>query len=168
MIRKLLIANCGEIAIRIARTAAEMGIATVAIGPADDARALHLRRADEAVELPGRGAAAYLDIEAVIAAGCDAVHPGYGFLSENADFAAAAEAAGLKFIGPTPQSLALYGDKLQARALAVKYGVATLGGSGGALDLAGAQAFFLRSFLRGLNDPQNGRRWRRARYENRL
>ncbi|MFT6450667.1 MAG: acetyl/propionyl-CoA carboxylase alpha subunit/acetyl-CoA carboxylase carboxyltransferase component [Halocynthiibacter sp.] len=146
MIRKLLIANRGEIAIRIARTAAEMGIATVAIGPADEALALHLKRADEAVELPGRGAAAYLDIEAVIAAGvamgCDAVHPGYGFLSENAAFAEAAEAAGLQFIGPTPQSLALYGDKLQARALAIKHGVATLGGSGGALDLAGAQAFF--------------------------
>lgn len=146
MIHKLLIANRGEIAIRIARTAAEMGIATVAIGPADEAHALHLLRGDEAVELPGHGASAYLNIEAVISAGlakgCDAVHPGYGFLSENAKFAQAAEAAGMHFVGPRAESLALYGDKLKARELAVKLGVPTLGGSGGALDLAGAEAFF--------------------------
>ena len=88
--KKLLIANRGEIAIRIARAAADAGIATVAIHPADDALSLHVRVADEAVEIPGRGARAYLDIDAVVkaakSAGCDAVHPGYGFLSENAGF----------------------------------------------------------------------------------
>ena len=85
--QKLLIANRGEIAIRIARAAAETGLKTAAIYPADDAASLHVRTADESHEIPGRGARAYLDIEAVIAAakaaGCDALHPGYGFLSEN-------------------------------------------------------------------------------------
>src|SRR6266540_5653071 len=84
---KLLIANRGEIAIRIARAAGDAGLATVAIHSADDAQSLHVRAADAAHEIPGRGARAYLDIEAVIAAakatGCDALHPGYGFLSEN-------------------------------------------------------------------------------------
>ncbi len=89
--KKLLIANRGEIAIRIARAAGETGLATVAIYPADDALSLHVRSADESCEIPGRGARAYLDIEAVVAAakatGCDALHPGYGFLSENAALA---------------------------------------------------------------------------------
>ena len=89
--QKLLIANRGEIAIRIARAAGDAGLATVAIYSADDAQSLHVRAADAAYEIPGRGARAYLDIEAVIAAakatGCDAVHPGYGFLSENAALA---------------------------------------------------------------------------------
>jgi len=101
--KKLLIANRGEIAIRIARAAADAGIATVAIQPADDALSLHVRVADEAVEIPGRGARAYLDIEAVVkaatSAGCDAVHPGYGFLSENAAFAKACAGAGMTFVG---------------------------------------------------------------------
>src|SRR3954453_16141212 len=91
--KKLLIANRGEIAIRIARAAADSGIATVAIHPDDDALSLHVRAADEAHAIPGRGARAYLDIEAVIAAtkatGCDALHPGYGFLSENSALARA-------------------------------------------------------------------------------
>src|SRR6202163_3511026 len=91
--QKLLIANRGVIAIRIARAAGEAGLATVAIYAADDALSLHVRAADEAQEIPGRGARAYLDIEAVIAAakaiGCDALHPGYGFLSENSALARA-------------------------------------------------------------------------------
>ncbi|MBX6741253.1 MAG: hypothetical protein IRY87_04295, partial [Acetobacteraceae bacterium] len=90
---RLLIANRGEIAIRIARAAAECGLRTVAIFSEDDARSLHVRRADEARPLRGSGPSAYLDIAQVIAvareAGCDAVHPGYGFLSENAGFARA-------------------------------------------------------------------------------
>src|ERR1700677_2919408 len=101
-LKKLLIANRGEIAIRIARTAAEMGLATVAVYAEDDAASLHTRRADEAVALKGVGAAAYLDIEGIVVAakttGCDAVHPGYGFLSENATFARACAAAGLTFV----------------------------------------------------------------------
>ncbi len=115
MLRKLLIANRGEIAIRIARTAAEMGIETVAVHSSDDAASLHIKKADRAVGLAGAGAAAYLDVDGIIAAatgaGCDAVHPGYGFLSENAALATACAKAGLIFVGPEPETLALFGDK---------------------------------------------------------
>lgn len=142
---RLLIANRGEIALRIARTAAELGIETVAVHPADDAGSLHVLRADIAAELPGRGARAYLDIDAVVAAaqssGCDMVHPGYGFLSENSDFAAALDRAGLTFVGPRAESLALYGDKLKARALAQDHDVPVLPGTG-AIDAEGAADFF--------------------------
>ncbi|MGY8960789.1 MAG: biotin carboxylase N-terminal domain-containing protein, partial [Alphaproteobacteria bacterium] len=111
LIKKVLIANRGEIAIRIARTAAVMGIGTVAVYAEDDAAALHTRYADEAIKLDGRGVAAYLDIAGLIAkaleSDCDAVHPGYGFLSENAAFAGACDAAGLTFVGPTVATLEL-------------------------------------------------------------
>jgi acetyl/propionyl-CoA carboxylase alpha subunit/acetyl-CoA carboxylase carboxyltransferase component len=141
----ILIANRGEIALRIARAAASLGLRAVALHSSDDANALHVLRADEAVALPGRGAAGYLDIEAVVAAarsaGCDAVHPGYGFLSENADFAEACAAAGLTFIGPTPDMLRLFGDKTAARTLAMACGVPVLGGSERASDVASAQSF---------------------------
>lgn len=103
---RLLIANRGEIAIRIARAASESGLATVAVYPFDDALSLHVRAADECYEIPGRGARAYLDIEAVIAAakatGCDALHPGYGFLSENALLARRCAEEGIIFVGPSP------------------------------------------------------------------
>ena len=116
---KLLVANRGEIAIRIMRAAAELGHSTVAIAPRDDAGSLHTGKADEAVTLEGRGTAAYLDIDAVVAAageaGCDAVHPGYGFLAENADFAKACVEAGLTFAGPREETLRLFGDKAAAR-----------------------------------------------------
>lgn len=142
---RVLIANRGEIAIRIARTLAEQGMESVAIHPADDAGSLHVLRADHAVLLPGRGARAYLDVAAVVQtgvdAGCDMVHPGYGFLSESSAFCAAVEAAGMRFVGPAADALALYGDKLRARALAVDLGVPVLPGTG-AVDAAGAQAFF--------------------------
>lgn len=104
---KLLIANRGEIAIRIARAAAETGLAAVAIYPSDDALSLHVRAADEAHEIPGRGARAYLDVEGVIAAakarGCDALHPGYGFLSENPLLARRCAEEGIAFVGPSPR-----------------------------------------------------------------
>ena len=145
-IKKLLIANRGEIALRIARTATEAGIATCAIAPADDLGSLHVLRADQVVTLPGQGARAYLDIAAVISAGleagCDAVHPGYGFLSENAEFARAAHEAGMIFVGPTAESLDTYGDKLSARALADRVGVPTLPGTSDPVDAQGAAAFF--------------------------
>ncbi len=143
---KLLVANRGEIAIRVMRAAADLGIATVAIHPADDAGSLHVRAADEARLLPGRGAAAYLDIAAVVAAaketGADAVHPGYGFLAENPAFAQACEDAGLTFVGPTPAMLALFGDKVAARELAQRSDVPTLRGTHGPTDLETATQFF--------------------------
>jgi acetyl/propionyl-CoA carboxylase alpha subunit/acetyl-CoA carboxylase carboxyltransferase component len=146
MIRKLLIANRGEIALRVLRAAADLGVSTVAVHAHDDAASPHLRLADEAVALEGSGPRAYLDIERLLAiaraSGCDAVHPGYGFLSERADFAAACEAAGLVFVGPTVDQLALFGDKARARALAADCGVPLLPGSAQAVSLAQAQAFF--------------------------
>ncbi len=143
--KKLLIANRGEIAVRIARTAAEMEIGSVAVFSEDDAASLHVKRADAAVALKGSGPAAYLDIDQVVAAaqaaGCEAVHPGYGFLSENAAFARACEAAGLRFVGPTPETLELFGDKARARGLAQGCGVPVLAGSEGPATLEEAQAF---------------------------
>lgn len=145
MFKKLLIANRGEIAIRIAATASELGIGTVAIYPEDDAASLHILRADEAVAIPGTGAAAYLDIgevvRAAVNAGCDAIHPGYGFLSENAAFARACAEAGLTFVGPSPETLAVLGDKARARALAAEAGAPVLPGSPGAVAAEQAAAF---------------------------
>ncbi|SJZ77394.1 Acetyl/propionyl-CoA carboxylase, alpha subunit [Enhydrobacter aerosaccus] len=146
MLKKLLIANRGEIAIRIAQAAAELGIATVGVFSDDDANSLHIKRVDEAVPLNGRGAAPYLDIAAVIAAakatGCDAIHPGYGFLSENAALARDCAEAGLVFVGPTPEQLDLFGDKARARDHAATCGVPVLPGTDGRTDVAGATAFF--------------------------
>ena len=117
-IRSLLIANRGEIAIRIARAAADLGIRSVAVYSHDDAESLHTRIADEAVALDARGVPAYLDIEAIVAAaaaaGCDAVHPGYGFLAENAALARACADAGITFVGPSIANLELFGDKGRA------------------------------------------------------
>src|SRR5580700_7785095 len=142
----LLIANRGEIAIRIIRAAAEMGIRTVAVFPDDDAASLHTPRADEARRLNGAGAAAYLDGEQIIAlakaAGCDAIHPGYGFLSENAGFARRCADAGVTFVGPRAEMLELFGDKVQARALAGRCGVPILRGTSAATSLDEARRFF--------------------------
>ncbi|WP_374657709.1 carboxyl transferase domain-containing protein [Phenylobacterium sp.] len=144
-VKKLLIANRGEIAVRIARTAAEMGIETLAVFSTDDAASLHTRQADAAHALGLAGPAAYLDAEAILAAArehaCDAIHPGYGFLSENAAFARACAAAGVTFVGPDPETLDLFGDKGAARALAARCDVPVLAGSDGGVSLAGAQAF---------------------------
>ena len=144
-ISRLLIANRGEIAIRIARAAAEFGARSVAVHGADDAGSLHTRMADEAAALPGRGPAAWLDsaalIDAARARGCDAAHPGYGFLAENAEFAEACAAAGLAFVGPAPETLRLFGDKARARAAAQAAGLPVLAGTPGAATLADARAF---------------------------
>ena len=143
--RKILIANRGEIALRIARAAAELDIPSVAVFPADDALSAHARVCDEAIELPGAGSAAYLSAQAVLAAAaradCDAVHPGYGFLSENPGFARSAAAADLVFIGPSPETLDMFGDKAKARALARACGVPTPEGADQAVTLAEAAAF---------------------------
>ncbi|MBW2384077.1 MAG: carbamoyl-phosphate synthase large subunit [Deltaproteobacteria bacterium] len=130
---KLLVANRGEIAIRVLRAAADLGVPSVAVASQDDASSLHLRLADEIRMLPGDGPAAYLDGETLVAAaldtGCDALHPGYGFLSESAAFARQCETAGLVFIGPRPETLEQLGDKTAARALAESAGIPVLRGA---------------------------------------
>ena len=144
--KSLLVANRGEIAIRVMRAAAELGIPTVAIFSEDDAQSLHIRKADDARPLRGRGAAAYLDIDQIIAvareAGCDAIHPGYGFLSENAAFARRCAEAGIVFVGPRPEVLDLFGDKIRARKLAEKSGVPVLRGTNGATSIDDVRKFF--------------------------
>ena len=145
-VTKLLIANRGEIAVRVARAAADLGLPTVAVHSQDDARSVHLRVADEARALPGRGAAAYLNGRAIIeiaeAAGCDAIHPGYGFLAEHAAFAKACGEAGLTFIGPDVAHLELLGDKVRARKAAIAADVAIIRGPDHAVSLGEAKAFF--------------------------
>ena len=135
MIKRLLVANRGEIAVRIMATASVLGIETVAVYPADDAACGHVSRADAVVELPGAGAAAYLDVDAVVGAaagaGCDMLHPGYGFLSERPQLAARCAEAGVRFAGPAPGVLALFGDKTAARARARELGVPVLAGTDG-------------------------------------
>ncbi|OLF55684.1 acetyl-CoA carboxylase family protein [Pseudomonas chlororaphis] len=145
MFHRLLIANRGEIAIRIARACADLNIRSVALYAEDDGASLHTRQADLAVPLKGRGVPAYLDMQQLIAIareqGCDAVHPGYGFLSENARFARLCEDAGLRFIGPCPQVLQLFGDKAAARALAETCDVPLVRGINRAVSLDEARAF---------------------------
>jgi acetyl/propionyl-CoA carboxylase alpha subunit/acetyl-CoA carboxylase carboxyltransferase component len=145
-VSKLLIANRGEIAIRIARAAADIGLPTVAVHSEDDVRSLHLRVADEVQVLPGQGAGAYLNAANVIAAaqaaGCDAIHPGYGFLAERGDFCRSCTEAGLTFIGPEVAHLELFGDKARARAAAIAADVQVIRGTDRAVSLDEARAFF--------------------------
>jgi len=144
-IRRLLIANRGEIAVRIARAARAEGIATVVAHAEDEAGAPFLAAADEAHALAGTGPAAHLSVEAVVAAavaaGCDAIHPGYGFLSENPALAIACREAGLTFVGPGVHQLETFGDKLRGRAAAVAAGVPVLAATDGPTDRATAEAF---------------------------
>ena len=135
MFRKILIANRGEIALRLVRAVRDLGAVSVAVYAQDDAQAPHVRHADEALALDATGPRAYLDAARLIALAqansCDAIHPGYGFLSERADFAQACVQAGIAFIGPTAEQLALFGDKARARALAEECGVPLMPGSAG-------------------------------------
>lgn len=133
MFEKILIANRGEIAVRIMRTCKRMGIGTVAVYSDADSRGLHRQMADEAVHIGGAPAGeSYLNVENIISAslstGCGAVHPGYGFLSENSHFARAVKAAGLVFIGPPAEAISLMGDKIASKELAVKAGVPVIPG----------------------------------------
>ena len=146
-ISKLLVANRSEIAIRVFRSATELGIPTVAIYSHEDRYALHRFKADEAYKIGKKGEPirAYLDIDSIVGlakdVGADAIHPGYGFLSERAEFARACGAAGIKFVGPSVAALEGLGDKTSARAIAIKAGVPILGGTKGAVDdLQEAQA----------------------------
>ncbi len=147
----ILVANRGEVAIRVMRAAAELGIRTLAVFSEDDARSLHTQKADRVEPLRGTGAAAYLDAEQIVAlakqAGCDAVHPGYGFLSENAAFARRCAEEGIAFVGPRAETLDLFGNKGQARALAERCGVPILPGTSGPTSLDQA-----REFLEALGD----------------
>ena len=134
MFKKILIANRGEIALRIVRACKELGVRSVAVHSEADARALHVRFADEAVCIgPAPASKSYLNIPAIISAAeitaADAIHPDYGFLSENAEFARICAKCGLKFIGPTPEAMQAWGDKVTARGNAAKYGLPLLPGS---------------------------------------
>ncbi len=141
----VLIANRGEIAIRIANACADLGIRSVGVYAQDDQASLHTRQVDEAVALAGRGVPAYLDGAQLItianAQGCEAIHPGYGFLAENAEFADQCAEAGITLIGPGAETLRLFGDKAAARALAAKCQVPLVQGSAQAVSLEEARAF---------------------------
>jgi len=147
-IQSLLIANRGEIAIRIGRACAELGIRTVGVYAQDDVQSLHVRQVDRAIALQGSGPKAYLDIQQLVAAartaGCTAVHPGYGFLSENPQFARACRQAGLIFVGPRTELLEQFGNKTQARSLAQRLYVPILLGTLDPVTVEEAAAF-LRS-----------------------
>jgi acetyl-CoA carboxylase biotin carboxylase subunit len=136
--KKILIANRGEIALRIIRACKEMGIKTVAVHSTADAHALHVRFADQSVCIgPPKSADSYLNVPSIISAAeitdSEAIHPGYGFLAENASFAEVCNSAGIKFIGPSPESIKLMGDKAKARETAAKTGVPILPGSAGVI-----------------------------------
>ncbi len=138
-IHKLLIANRGEIAVRIARSAKEMGIITVAVYSEADARAPHVQVADEAYLIgPAPSAQSYLQIDRILAvakeSGADAIHPGYGFLSENAQFAERVKEAGLRFVGPSPEAIRVMGDKLSAKQAVEAFGVPLVPGTAYAIE----------------------------------
>jgi acetyl-CoA carboxylase, biotin carboxylase subunit len=146
MFEKVLIANRGEIALRVHRACREMGIKTVAVHSTADARAMNVRLADESVCIgPPAARDSYLNVAAILSAaeitGADAIHPGLGFLAEDADFAAAVEEHGFTFIGPAPEHIRLMGDKVAAKAAAARLGIPTVPGSKGAVrDLTAAEA----------------------------
>ena len=145
MFRRILVANRGEVAVRVIRACRELGIETVAVYSTADRDALHVRLADRAVHIgPPPAAESYLRIPSLVGAaeitGCEAVHPGWGFLAENADFARACEDNDLAFIGPRPETIELMGDKAQAKATVREAGIPLVPGSDGAVTLPQARA----------------------------
>ena len=171
MFDKVLIANRGEIALRVQRACKEIGIATVAVHSTADADAMHVRLADESVCIgPPPAAESYLNIPRLLAAceitGADAIHPGYGFLSENARFAEILEEHGITFIGPTSEHIRIMGDKIEAKATAKRLGIPVVPGSDGADHQRGAGAQGRQGHgLSGARQGGGGRR--RARHEGR-
>lgn len=149
-IRKILVANRGEIALRIMRTAREMGIQTVAVYSEADRLALHVRYADEAVLIgPPPSSESYLRMDKIVAAaqqtGADAIHPGYGFLSENEDFARLVTESGINFIGPSPEAIAIMGNKLAAKSAVARFNVPLVAGTKDPVeDVAEAKAIAAR------------------------
>src|SRR5207253_7124079 len=145
LFNKVLVANRGEIAIRVMRACRELGIATVAVYSDADRSSIHVRYADEAFHIGGAAATeSYLQLDRIVKVahdcGAEAIHPGYGFLSEKATFPDACEAAGIKFIGPPGSAMRVLGSKLAARKLAVENGVPVTPGSGAISDAAEAMA----------------------------
>jgi acetyl-CoA carboxylase biotin carboxylase subunit len=139
MIKKILIANRGEIALRILRACRELDIKVVAVHSTADSSAKHVLLADESVCIgPGPAKDSYLNMQSILAAaeitGADAIHPGFGFLSENAKFAQMVEDHGMIFIGPNPEHILMMGDKVQAIKAAIELGIPTVPGSGGAVE----------------------------------
>ena len=147
IINSILVANRAEIAIRISRAIGDLGLRAVTVFSEDDAQCLHRKIGNESYALKGSGPKAYLDIDAIIngalAHECDAIHPGYGFLSERADFAERCADAGLTFIGPTAEHLALFSDKTRAKAAAIEAAVPVMRGIDRSVTLEDARAFFL-------------------------
>lgn len=146
---KLLIANRGEVAIRIARAASRLGVPTVSIYSEDDSNSRHILATDVSISLKGKGAKVYLDQEEILSIalreGCDSIHPGYGFLSENPEFAKRCEDLNIKFVGPGSKTLEILGDKLKAVQLAESLGVPTLPGLRKVIDLKEAKEFYSKN-----------------------
>jgi pyruvate carboxylase subunit A len=138
MIRKILIANRGEIAVRIARACSEAGIKSVAIYSEADRYALHVKKADQAFSLGPETVSGYLNVHNIVnlavATGCDALHPGYGFLSENPKLAEVCQQRGIQFIGPSAEVISRLGNKVEARAAMIKAGIPVTPGSDGNLE----------------------------------
>ena len=132
MFKKVLVANRGEVALRIIRACEELGIRTAAIYSEADTKSLYVKKADEAYLIPGDPVRAYLDYVRIVdlakSIGADAIHPGYGFLAENADFARYCEKKGITFIGPSPEHIELFGDKVKAKRAMQKLGIPTIPG----------------------------------------
>lgn len=167
MFKKILVANRGEIALRVIRTCKEMGIKTVAVYSTADRDSLHVRFADEAVCIgPPQSSQSYLDMVKIIAAceitNADAVHPGYGFLSENAQFSKICQENGIKFIGASPEMINAMGDKASAKATMIKAGVPCVPGSVGLLkDIADAKATAKKNCLPDHAESNCRWRWKR-------
>ena len=160
--KRILIANRGEIAIRVSQTLSVMGIESFVVYAEDDSKSLHTKKADVAIPLKGKGVKAYLDIEQLIDIAiknqCDAIHPGYGFLSENIDFSRQCEEKGVTFIGANANVLSLLGDKARARELSIFCEVPLVQGLNNRLTVDEVTDFF-KNKNNGNNDQSACWRW---------